>query len=87
MAIYFADTDVIVLTYRRIEQSAVLMLALAFGKPIVASRVGGFAEIIKDGVHGFLVESGNAKALSFALTPVFLSMICLGRKWQKQLKD
>ena len=70
VAIYFSQADVVVLPYRRIDQSGVLMVALAFGKPVVASCVGGFAEIIKDGVHGFLVEPGNAEALSFALTRI-----------------
>jgi starch synthase len=44
------------------------MVALAFGKPIVASRVGGFAETLQDGVHGFLVEPGNVESLAQALT-------------------
>lgn len=54
-ALYFAQADVVVIPYRLIDQSGVLMAALAFGKPIVASRVGGFTEIITDGLHGFLV--------------------------------
>jgi len=44
------------------------MIALAFGKPIVASRVGGFAETIQDGVHGFLVEPEDVDSLAQALT-------------------
>ena len=68
VAAYFARSDVVVLPYRRIDQSGVLMIALAFGKPIVASRVGGFAETIQDGVHGFLVEPGNVESLAQALT-------------------
>jgi glycosyltransferase involved in cell wall biosynthesis len=68
VAAYFAQSDVVVLPYRRIDQSGVLMIALAFGKPIVASRVGGFAETIQDGVHGFLVEPGNVESLAQALT-------------------
>ena len=43
------------------------MIALAFGKPNVASRVGRFAETIQDGVHGFLVEPGNVESLAQAL--------------------
>jgi len=68
VAAYFAEADIIVLPYRRIDQSGVLMVALAFGKPIVASRVGGFAETLQDGVHGFLVEPGNVESLAQALT-------------------
>jgi len=64
---YFSQADIVVLPYRRIDQSGVLMTALAFGKPIVASRVGGFAEVLKDGVHGFLVDPGDVEALAQAL--------------------
>lgn len=67
LAVYFAQADVVVLPYRRIDQSGVLMVALAFGKPVVASRVGGFAETVEDGVHGFLVEPGNVETLAHAL--------------------
>ena len=42
---YFRRADLVVLPYREIEQSGVLYTALAFGKPIVASDVGGFSEI------------------------------------------
>ena len=37
--------DLVVLPYRDAEQSGVLATALAFGKPIVASAVGGFPEV------------------------------------------
>jgi len=67
VATYFSQADVVVLPYRRIDQSGVLMVALAFGKPIVASRVGGFVEIIKDGLHGFLVDPENVEALAQTL--------------------
>lgn len=39
----------------------------AVGKPVVASRVGGVPEIMEDGVHGLLVEPGNADDLAKAL--------------------
>ena len=41
----FRRADVVVLPYREIEQSGVLYTALAFGKPIVLSAVGGFTEV------------------------------------------
>ena len=37
--------DLVALPYRNIEQSGVLYTALAFGRPLVLSDVGGFPEI------------------------------------------
>ena len=34
--------------------------ALASGTPVVATRVGGVPDVVRDGVDGFLVESGDA---------------------------
>lgn len=41
--------------------------AMAMGKPIVASRVGGIPEIIKTGSNGILVEPGNERDLADAI--------------------
>jgi glycosyltransferase involved in cell wall biosynthesis len=38
------------------------------GVPIVASRVGGIPEVIRDGVHGKLVPPGDAASLADAVT-------------------
>jgi glycosyltransferase involved in cell wall biosynthesis len=46
---YFRRADIVVLPYRQIEQSGVLYTALAFGKPIVVSAVGGFEEVAAEG--------------------------------------
>src|SRR6185503_6841348 len=45
----------------------VALEAMACGKPVVASRASGFAEIIRHGENGKLVEVANASALSDAL--------------------
>jgi L-malate glycosyltransferase len=38
--------------------------AMAHGKPVVATRVGGIPELITDGQSGFLVERGDTAAMS-----------------------
>lgn len=38
--------------------------AWSAGVPVVASRIGGIAEIVEDGVTGFLVEPGSPRALA-----------------------
>jgi glycosyltransferase involved in cell wall biosynthesis len=63
---YFRRADVVVLPYREIDQSGVLFTALAFGRPLVLSDVGGFAEI----GAGRLVPPGEAEPLREALRAV-----------------
>jgi glycosyltransferase involved in cell wall biosynthesis len=49
---YFRRADLVVLPYLRTERldfSGVLATALAFGKPVVASDIGGFAEVANAG--------------------------------------
>lgn len=67
MGQFMALADVIVFPYREIDVSGVLMAALRYGRPIVASRIGGFAELLIDGRHGLLVPPGDAGALSAAM--------------------
>ena len=41
--------------------------AMAAGKPVIASRMGGLTEIIRDEIDGILVEPGDVGRLSIAL--------------------
>lgn len=64
---YFDAATVIVFPYREIDQSGAMHIALAFSKPIVATKVGGFPEILQDGVHGYLVEPDDPSGLALSL--------------------
>jgi glycosyltransferase involved in cell wall biosynthesis len=66
----FDQATLVALPYTDIDQSGVLMTALAFGTPVVASRIGGFGETITDGVHGRLTPPGDVPALACALESV-----------------
>jgi glycosyltransferase involved in cell wall biosynthesis len=46
--------------------------ALLAGIPVVASRVGGLAEIVHDGETGLLVEPGDPSALAHALRELLI---------------
>jgi glycosyltransferase involved in cell wall biosynthesis len=61
------SADIIAMPYRQIDASGVLMMALGVGVPIVATRVGVFAEILEDGKHGRVVEVDDHLALAGAL--------------------
>jgi glycosyltransferase involved in cell wall biosynthesis len=60
----FRAADLVVLPYREIDQSGVLFTALAFGKPLLLTTVGGFSEI--DAAEH--VPPGDPDALADALT-------------------
>ena len=45
-----------------------LVEAMAAGRPIVASRVGGVPDAVRDGENGLLVPAGNAEAFANALS-------------------
>jgi glycosyltransferase involved in cell wall biosynthesis len=59
--------DVVVLPYRDVEHSGVLYAALAFGKPLVLSAVGGFPEVAKQG-GARLVPPEDPAALAATLS-------------------
>jgi glycosyltransferase involved in cell wall biosynthesis len=63
---FMRRADVVVLPYRNIEQSGVLYTALAFGRPLVLSSVGGFPEIAEQGAAQ-LVPPEDPNALAEAL--------------------
>jgi glycosyltransferase involved in cell wall biosynthesis len=67
LAALLRRADVVVLPYRRIDNSGVLAAALAFGKPLVLTDVGGFGELHRHNGVGELVPPGDAAALAAAL--------------------
>jgi L-malate glycosyltransferase len=62
-----AAADVAVSASREEGLSGALREALAMQKPVVCTAVGGNTELIRDGESGWVVEPGNAQALSRAL--------------------
>jgi glycosyltransferase involved in cell wall biosynthesis len=63
---YFRRADLVVLPYREIDQSGVLFTALAFGKPLLLSDVGGFPEIAATGAARTFA-AGDPQALQTVL--------------------
>ncbi len=61
------DVHALVAPSRREGLGLVALEAFARGRPVVASRVGGLAESVVDGVDGFLVPPEDPAALAAAL--------------------
>jgi glycosyltransferase involved in cell wall biosynthesis len=63
---YFERANLVVLPYLQADQSGVLFTALAFGKPLLLSDVGGFPEMAATGAAR-IVPAGDARVLGDAL--------------------
>ncbi|HKG22558.1 MAG TPA: glycosyltransferase family 4 protein, partial [Blastocatellia bacterium] len=67
----FERADALVLPYLSATQSGVAQIALANSLPIIASRVGGLAEVVADRVNGLLIPPGDPDALAGAIVDYF----------------
>lgn len=61
---YFSWADLVVLPYRKTKTSGVIATAYGFKKPVLATDVGGFHEVIRDGFTGKMVASDDPQALA-----------------------
>ena len=72
---YFQLADVVVLPYISATQSAVVPLAFGFNKPVITTRVGGLAEVVRDGVNGLIVPPQDEVALADAVIRFFTTEV------------
>ena len=71
--------DVYVLCSRSEGRSIALLEAMASGRPIVATRVGGTPEVLEDGKTGLLVPPEDPYALAKAITLLLDDRSCAAR--------
>ncbi len=68
---YYDATDIVVLPYKKIYQSGVLLMSLSFKKPVLVSSLPPFTEIITDDKNGFIFESECIESLSQKISFIF----------------
>ncbi|HSP16737.1 MAG TPA: glycosyltransferase [Thermoanaerobaculia bacterium] len=71
IASYFSAADVVLAPYRIEAQSGVALTAFHFARPVIASRVGGLPELVRDGVNGYLIPTEDPEALARAVDRFF----------------
>lgn len=64
MSQYFSRADLVVLPYRKTITSGVIATAYGFKKPVLATNVGGFYEVIQDGYTGKIVTPDDPQTLA-----------------------
>jgi glycosyltransferase involved in cell wall biosynthesis len=67
---YFKATDAVIMPYYSATQSGILMMAYGFLVPVVATNVGGIAELIKNNETGLLIKDNNKENLLPAINKI-----------------
>ena len=70
VADYFCAADLVVQPYKNATQSGVSQVAYHFERPMLVTDVGGLAELIPDGVVGYVVPP-NAAAIADAIVDFY----------------
>jgi len=87
---FYSECDILVLPSRTEGWGLSLMEAMACRKPVVASRVGGIPELVRDGMEGLLVDAGDVQGLSNAILRLLKDPDLrnkLGEKGRTRVKD
>lgn len=71
VAAVFATADALVLPYRSGTASQNALIALQFGVPVIATRVGAVADAVIDGVNGLLCNPDDVPDLARAIDRLY----------------
>jgi glycosyltransferase involved in cell wall biosynthesis len=69
--IYFSAANAAILPYRSATQSGIVQIAYNFDLPVIATDVGGLAEIVIDGKSGLIASEPTTEAVTAKVTEFF----------------
>lgn len=81
---YFKAADVLVLPYRYIYQSGVLLLSYSFGLPVLAANVGSLKDDIIEGETGFVFKPEDSIDLAAVVERYFGSGLYMDLERRRQ---
>ncbi|MFH0989468.1 MAG: glycosyltransferase [bacterium] len=67
VGLYFSASDVVVLPYVSATQSGIVQIAYQFDKPVIATDVGGLAEVVLNERTGFIVAPNQPEEVARAV--------------------
>lgn len=67
---FYRTNDLVVLPYKIISQSGVLLLSMSYGLPVLTSDLPAFTEVIKDNINGFIFETEKPESLADKLVEI-----------------
>jgi len=73
VAKYFSAANVVVLPYRSATQSGIVQIAYNFDTPVIATDVGGLAEVVIDGNSGLIASDATPPTVADKVIEFFQS--------------
>jgi D-inositol-3-phosphate glycosyltransferase len=73
---YYAAAELVVMPSHYESFGMVALEAMAMGRPVIASEVGGLAFLIQDGVNGYHVPSRDPEALAERIYELMTNDAC-----------
>ena len=70
-ALFYREMDLLAIPSLSEGMPNVALEAMLFGKPVVATRVGGVPEVVVDGITGRIVDSRSSDQLAMAVVDMF----------------
>jgi len=83
---FYRQFDIFVLSTHYEGQGLVILEAMSFGLPIVATRISGVPEVITDGVNGLLVNPKDPQNLAQAIQKLFTDQLLYSQLSEAALK-
>ena len=77
---FFQNADIVVLPYRKIYQSGVLLLSLSYGRPVITSDLEAFSEIMDNQECGITFKNNDYNDLADKLLSINFEDIEMWRK-------
>jgi len=90
LADLFRSHSIAVLPYDRVDSSGALTMAMGYGKIVIASNVGAFADVIRHNENGILFAPGSEDSLYEALKRVLSDVgeyARLGRNARRKIRE
>jgi glycosyltransferase involved in cell wall biosynthesis len=79
---YFKASDALAMPYTHIDFSGIVQEAFAYKKPVLATNVGNFSDVISDGENGYIAEQNTAEAFARMIECAFADMAKLSQMGQ-----
>jgi glycosyltransferase involved in cell wall biosynthesis len=83
----FREHHIALAPYHSATQSGIIPLAMRAQRPVVATRVGGLAEQVQDGINGILVPPADATAFASAIQGIASDLDRFSESTRSSLPD